>query len=218
MKIWLDTIAFDVIADSVKTGMISGVTTNPSILAGAGNVPKTLRHILELQPGPVAVQVTSKDAEGMIEEGKRIFDFSDRMVVKIPVNYNGLIAMEVLQKEGIPLLGTAVVLPVQALLVRNHDLPYMSPYFSHMGENAKEALQKMQEILKNAKTKILAASFREVEQILTCALLGIEMATIKPNLYKELVENHAVVEAFVERFSTEWSQRHGIVSIKELLS
>lgn len=89
MQIWLDTIDLDVIEDSVKTGIVCGVTTNPSILSHTENVFETISTLLEIQPGPVAVQVTSSSSEGMVEEGKFISQFSPRMVVKVPINRNG---------------------------------------------------------------------------------------------------------------------------------
>lgn len=217
MQIWLDTIDFDTISDAVKTGIISGVTTNPSILSKASNIQETLSRLLDIQPGPVAVQVTSQTPEDIIEEAQAIFEFSSRIIVKIPVNYSGLIAMNALKKDNIPLLGTAVLYPAQALLAANQELDYIAPYFGHMGEHADETLKTIVEMLKTTKTKVLAASLRKLDHIITCNLLGVEAITIKPDLYRQLVTNQQAVEKFSEQFSSDWQQRHGEITIKEAL-
>lgn len=212
MEIWLDTIDLEIIADAVKTGIISGITTNPSILSYAKDPFETIKRLLDLQPGPVAVQVTSQDVENMTEEAYAISSLSPRMIVKIPVNYNGLLAMKAL--KGIPILGTTILYPSQALLARQHELDYIAPYFSHMGENAQETLKKMIELLNGSKTKTLVASIKEVDHVVACALLGAEAVTIKSDLYRKLVENQASIGKFLEKFDSDWKQRHGKKSIK----
>lgn len=221
MEIWLDTIDVHVIADGVETGIISGVTTNPSILSRAQNVRETAKRLLDLQKGPVAIQVTGKTPEEMVEEARHIYQYSNRMIVKIPVSRKGLIAMKELQKEQIPVLGTAILYPIQALLAANMDVAYLSPYFCHMGDlgNAFETLKTMVNLVRasNQKTKILVASLKHIDHILYCALLGVDAITIKPELYNKLVADFPVVEGFTEKFLSEWMQAHGPSSIKEAL-
>ena len=131
MEIWLDTIDEDVITDGVKTGVLAGVTTNPSILSNAHNVLETLTRLLDIQSGPVAVQVTSSDPLAMVDEGMRIFELSSRFIIKVPINRNGLIAIKQLQSEKGPRhghrrfislssaagisLGVAISLPILAI-------------------------------------------------------------------------------------------------------
>ncbi|MDR3624619.1 MAG: transaldolase family protein [Chlamydiales bacterium] len=212
MEIWLDTIDENVITDAVKTGIISGVTTNPTILSKANNVLDTIKMLLDVQPGPVTIQVTSPNAENMIEEGIRIFELSSRMIVKIPINKNGLIAIQKLQEDNIPILGTAILYPSQVLLAQAQQIPYIAPYFSHMGstEHAQATLKTMKEILcmSNSPTKILLASLREVDQIIYAALLGIEAATIKPDLYYKLLTDDPVVDTLLKQHSSDWQGAH----------
>jgi TalC/MipB family fructose-6-phosphate aldolase len=221
MKIWLDTIDFEVVAEGAKTGIISGITTNPSILSNTQNVPDTLRRLLDIQPGPIAVQVTSHTVENMIEEAQAIFEFSHRMVVKIPVNHNGLLAIEHLKKSGIPILGTGILFATQALLAINHNVAYIAPYFHHIKDvgDPFETLKTIANLAKttDSSTKILVASLKHLEDIIYCALLGVEAITIKPQLYHQLVANHAIVENFSQKFFSDWMQTHGQVSIKEVL-
>jgi transaldolase len=219
MEIWLDTIDEDAIADAAKIGIISGVTTNPSILSCTKNIFHTLSRLLDLQPGPVAVQVTSLDPEEMIEEGLRIFEFSPRMIVKVPVNRNGLIAMRQLRCEKVPVLGTGILFPTQALLASNLRTSYIAPYFSHIDDVgcSHATLKTIVEMLRLSTTKILAASLKNLEQINFCASLGIAAVTIKADLYYKLMEDHPIVEGFFQRFLADWSETHGDLSIKEAL-
>jgi len=222
MKIFLDTINLNCVRSGVKTGIISGVTTNPSILSKAKNVRDTLLQLLDLQEGPVAVQVTSNEPHDMIEEGRSIHQFSSRMIVKVPVNHHGLITMRQLRQEGIPVLGTGIFHPAQALLAANHGAAYISPYFSHMGEmgNAFETLKSIVDILKlhNHSTQILAASLRQLDHLAYCALIGIEAVTIKDDLYEKLIAEHPLLDNFSKKFSNDWKEAHGNASIKDFLA
>jgi TalC/MipB family fructose-6-phosphate aldolase len=221
MEIWLDTINLDVIEDAVKTGIISGVTTNPSILSGTKDIAQTLRSLLDIQPGPVAVQVTSQTSEDIIKEARAIFEFSNRIVVKIPINHHGLIAIAELKKHEIPILGTSILFTTQALLAANHNVAYIAPYFSAIAEvsNPLETLKTMSEIIRiyGSSTKILVASLRELEHVISCALLGVASITIKPTLYQQLVAKQSIVEDFSQKFFADWLQTHGNISIKEAL-
>lgn len=222
MEIWLDTIDEDVIADAVKTGVIAGVTTNPSILSNANNVSDTLLRLLEIQQGPVAVQVTSSDPLAMIEEGKRISEFSSRLIVKVPINRHGLIAIKELHRDRIPILGTGIIFPTQALLASYAEVAYIAPYFSHMGDvgDAGAMLKNMIDILQATKssTKILAASLKQLDHLILCASLGISAVTIKPDLYHKLMADYPIVEGFSQRFLFDWAETHGKLSIKDALN
>lgn len=221
MQIWLDTIDEEVVADGAKTGIIAGVTTNPSILSQAENVYGTLTALLALQPGPVAVQVTAADSDGMFEEGLRIAEFSPRMVVKVPINHQGLIAIRRLHQEKVPVLGTGILFPTQALLAFNHGTSYISPYFSHMGDvgDAFAALKTMVDILRatGSSAKMLVASLRQLDHILYCASLGVDGVTIKPDLYHKLTAYQPAVEGFTQKFLSDWTKTHGEVSIQDVL-
>lgn len=222
MQFWLDTVNLEAVKRAVNAGIIAGITTNPSILARATNIPETLRQLLNLQQGPVAVQVTGQTAKEMVAEGRQIAAFSDRMIVKIPVNHEGLSAIKQLCADGIQVLGTGVSHPTQALLAANVGAAYIAPYYCHIGTptEAKETLKNIKEILSvNAmKTKILVASLRQLEDIVFCALLGVEAVTIKENLLDLLLAEQPVLEKFSHVFQADWKQAHGNVSIKDVLA
>lgn len=222
MEIWLDTTDLRVVADAVKTGLLSGVTTNPSILSKEAHIKDSLSRLLEIQSGPVAVQVTSNDPVEMLDQGRAMVEFSNRIIVKIPVTYNGLIAMEQLRKEAIPTMGTTVLSAKQALLASALDTSYIAPYFSHMGEfsQAAEKLKSMVNILRSngSKTKVLVASLKEMEHLIFCAQTGLDAVTIKPELFQQLIADDLIVEGFLEKFASEWKSAHGATCIKRALA
>lgn len=221
MEIWLDTINVELAAKASRCGIISGITTNPSLLSKSPNVNKTLTGLLKAQPGPVAVQVTGQTAAEMSDEGKHIFDFSDRMIIKVPVSSQGLEAIHLLCSEKIPVLGTGVFYPAQALLAAKLGVKYIAPYYAHINEigNAYDTLKTIKEMFGSHgyPAKILAASVRTLDDFIKCAHLGIEAVTIKDELYHALVAEPALLEKFNQKFSSEWCNAHGNVSIKYFL-
>lgn len=218
----VSTVNLEAVEDAAKTSIISGITTNPSILSKVKNVPETLHQLLKLQAGPVAVQVTSPDVDNMVEEGKRIFGFSNRLIIKVPVTKNGLIAIRKLHHEKIPVLGTGIFHPTQALLATNYGAVLISPYFNHIGDigNANEVLKTIASLVQSRdfQTKILVASLKSLEDLIFCALIGVDAVTIKDVLYYKLVSDHHSLEKISQKFLSDWKHAHGDVSIKDLLS
>ncbi len=221
MQIWLDSIHLEFIVAAQKLGTISGVTTNPSLLAAAKNVKHTLEAILEVQPGLVAVQVVAEDVSGMIDEAQRLFAFSQRLIVKIPVNINGILAMRQLKEQKIPFLATGVISPAQALLAARHEAMFIAPYFSHMGDsgNSRGSLQTIQNILKmnSYPSKLLVASLRHIEDIVFCAEIGVDAVTLKEDLYSTWTADSEALEKIAHKFRTDWQRVHGNAGFKDLL-
>jgi len=152
----------------------------------------------------------------------RIFEFSSRMIIKVPINRNGLIAIKQLRHAQVPVLGTGILFSTQALLASNQGASYISPYFGHIGGigDAFAILKTMVEILRvnESSTKILVASLRELDHIIFCASLGVAAVTIKPDLYYKLIADHPAVEGFSQGFLSDWIQTHGQSSIKDAFS
>lgn len=223
MQIWLDTIDFRLIADAVQRGVIAGVTTNPSILSCSENVSDTLKTLLEIQPGPLAVQVVSNNPGEMIEEGRSLFNISSRIIIKVPVTQGGLIAINQLRREKIPVMGTGVIYVAQALLASNLEATYVALYFSRIINEVGEACATLKAIvdmyrINQSKTKILVASIKRLDHLLFCASLGIDAVTIKAELYETLIAESSIVQSFSQKFSQDWKQAYGNSSIKQTLS
>lgn len=197
MEIWLDTIDVEFVKEC--EGLIAGVTTNPTLLAQAKDVPGVLKALLNVQGGHVAVQVTRDSVEGMIAEGRAIRDFSKRCIVKVPVTRKGLHVIRTLKQEGVVVMATAVVEPSQALLAGILEVDYVAPYFSHMGPDALEKLKIMKHCFLG---KILAASVKEVKDVVACSC--VEAVTLKPELFRQLMNSN--VEELLKKFSDNWRE------------
>lgn len=209
MEIWLDTIDLATIEKALKMGLLHGVTTNPSILSKAENRQETVRAVLSAQPGPVTVQVVALDTPTMVEQGRKLRAFSPKIIVKVPVTAAGLEAIHILSKENIPVMGTVIFHPNQALLAAIAGASYVAPYFSRMqksGDNPLIQIESMMKMMRQYqfKTKVLAASLKTTEQIRACAELGFHAVTVKEDLFGELVETHELTAFAVEQFQDEW--------------
>lgn len=222
MEIWLDTAELNIVMRAAKKGMIKGITTNPSILAKVKHLSSVLLELLQLQEGPIAIQVTSSSAPEMVEEGRHIAAFSDRMIVKIPVTKEGLIAMRTLQREGISILATGIFEESQVLLAANVGVTFVTPYFSHIAQqkNPIDVLMNMQSILTkgNYASKLLVASVKELNDLIFLATLGAFAATIKEDLYTKLIAHHPHQEEALAKQLSDWGKTHGDLSIKEVLT
>lgn len=222
MEIWLDTPDLNVVMRAAKKGIVKGVTTNPSILAKVKHISETIRQLLKLQDGPVTIQVTSVEADEMIEEGRRIAEFSDRMVVKIPVCKEGLIAMRTLEKEGVSILATGIFHESQLLLAANLGVTFVTPYFSRIAKerDAFQAIRNMLAILDKGgyESKLLVASVKEINHLIFLAEVGTFAATIKEDLFAKLIATDPLQEELSEQFRSDWKRAHGDISIKDILT
>lgn len=210
MEIWLDTCNSETIATACRLGIIDGITTNPSILASAKENPhQTIHHLLDIQSGPVTVQVTADDADGMVKEAMSWRYLSDRLIIKIPVIQEGLAAIRILVQEGIPTMATAVFQPNQALLAAIAGAEYVAPYVCRMfdeGIDAYVALETIAAIYKrySFKTKILAAALRTTDQITACASMGLDAVTLKSSLFAEFIADDKATCKALRAFSEDW--------------
>jgi transaldolase len=222
MEIWLDTIDITAIEQAALLGLLTGVTTNPGILSTAERAEDTLIQLLQVQPGKVAVQVIATMWDQMVEEGKRLFSFSDRFIIKIPVNQEGLRAIRHLSQVGIPTLGTAIFHPRQAFLAALAGADYVAPYFSHMvreGIDAFAALKVMRELFdaQMIATKIMIASLKQLDEIMKSAAMGIEAATLPVDLFTAFVGEDPLSEAATWKLHQKWRQSFGDVLISGMM-
>lgn len=210
MEIWLDTCDSEIILNAKRLGILHGVTTNPSILAKAGeDHDKIISNLLEVQNGPVAVQVTAYNAESMIKQGLALRSISDRIIVKVPVVQDGLAAIRYLSRENVRVMATAIFQPQQALLAALAGADYVAPYVGRMldeGMDAFDALDSMKSIYKSYqfKTKILAAALRTPEQVMVCARMGIQAVTLKSTLFSQFTADSELTLNCLNVFAEDW--------------
>ena len=212
MEIWLDTIDRDLITLGNSLGIISGITTNPSLIADPlKNVETILSDLLKLQDGPIAVQVTATTYRIIIEQAERLRDFSEKIIIKIPVTQEGLKATAILTRRGFPIMSTAVFTPFQALFACQLGVHYIAPYYSQIekaGGNPSELFATVQCILNHYDfdTKILAASLKDPDHILDCLDMGIDSITLKKELFETLLNDNPLTLDHLKKFSKDWDQ------------
>jgi TalC/MipB family fructose-6-phosphate aldolase len=212
MEIWLDTTDIEIVKDAYQRGILHGITTNPSVIAKSG---KTLEDIiqtmLDIQDGPIAIQVVSENSREMIRQAEILTAHSPRVIIKIPASSEGLRTIHTLTQERIPVMATAIFDPTQALLAYKAGAHYIAPYIGRItdrGLNVFESLRAMQTIQKNYgyETKILAAGIRTKDFVLYCAEHNLAAVTINETIYKELIAGHPGTQEAIDKFSEEWAQ------------
>lgn len=212
MKLIIDDAHIDLIKHIYEFYPIDGVTTNPSILAKVGRSPYDVLTEIRSFIGDKAelhVQVTAKDAEGMIEDAHFIVQkLGKTTYVKIPAVPEGFKAMKALTKEDILVTATAIYTPMQGFLAAKCGASYSAPYINridNMGYDGVHVAKSIHDIFKNngLKTEVLAASFKNSQQILELCKYGIGAATAAPSVIEGLVKNQAITSAvddFVKDF------------------
>lgn len=212
MKLMIDDAHMELIKHIYEFYPVDGVTTNPSILAKSGKNPyEVLREIRAFigEEAELHVQAVSKSAEGMVREAHRIIEeLGQSTYVKIPSVPEGFRAMQVLKKEGIRITATAVYTPMQAFLAGKCGALYAAPYINridNMGYNGIQIAKHIHDIFKNnhLETEVLAASFKNSQQLLELCEYGIGAATVAPEVIEGLVKNQAItaaVEDFIQDF------------------
>lgn len=210
MDIWLDTTHIQTIKKAVKLGVLSGVTTNPTLLAQSKrDIEEVLEDLLHHQEGPVTVQVVSNDVNEMVQQGQNFYSLSNRLIIKVPMTENGLEVIHLLSRQGIPTMATVIFHPRQALMAALAGADYVAPYLGRLekaGEDPWAILKNIAHMFSiyRLNTKILGASLQTVEQGLKCAEIGIYGITVKDELFEKLIENDPMTVQSVEQFTKDW--------------
>lgn len=212
MELWLDSIHLNLVKKANDLNVLTGVTTNPAILAACENVEETLTSLLEIQEGPITCQVTMSDARGMIQQALAYERISERIIVKIPVTQEGLKAIHALAEKDIDTMATVIFDYRQYLLASKAGATYAAPYYSSIlnaGNNAEKELQRMCTYKQHygLKTKILAASIKDFQQLETCLDLGVDAITLKDDLFLKFIEDHPLTVERIQKFHETWDSR-----------
>lgn len=205
MKFFIDTANVDEIRKGLEMCLVDGVTTNPSLLAKEKKDPDaTVKEIVSLVPGPVNLEVISKDSKGMIEEGRRLAAIGNNVVVKIPMTEEGMKAVNVLSSEKIKTNVTLIFQPLQALIAAKAGADYVSPFVGRLDDISEAGMQIVEQIVTiytnyGYETEIIVASVRNPLHVLHAALMGADIATIPFGVIKQLM-NHPLTDIGLERF------------------
>lgn len=212
MKFFIDTGDIDEIRESCDSGLVDGVTTNPSLVAGSGKDFKSLiAEICELTPGHVSAEVLATDCETMLKEAKVLSAIADNVCIKLPLTQEGLKACKILSNEGIATNVTLCFSALQALLAAKAGATYVSPFIGRLddiGQSGSELISDIVTIYDNypeLDTQILAASIRGPQHVLDAALCGAHVATLPPKILRQMAQ-HPLTDKGLAGFMKDWEK------------
>ncbi|MGA2368455.1 MAG: fructose-6-phosphate aldolase [Dehalococcoidia bacterium] len=218
MRLFLDTANVEHIKHGARLGVVSGVTTNPSLVSKEGkvNYKKLVQEICSIIPGPVSTEVISQDVSGMVSEAREIAKWASNVVVKIPAGLEGTEVTHILAKEGIKVNYTLCFSVNQALLAALAGAAYVSPFVGRLddiGENGMSLVEDIVQVYRqypDIKTEVIAASIRHPQHCLAAARAGSHIATVPYAVLLQMAK-HPLTEAGCAQFLDDWCKVMGNV-------
>jgi transaldolase len=211
MKIFLDTANVEEIKEGVSYGVIDGVTTNPSLIAkeNKGFIP-LIEEIIRIVPGPVSVEVTATDADEMIKQAKEYARISENVVIKVPINLEGLKVVKTLADLDIKTNVTLIFSTSQALLAAKAGATYVSPFVGSIDDisgNGMVLIEDIMQVLDNYMfdTEVIVASVRHPLHFVQSAMIGAHVATIPFAILKKLLD-HPLTDNGMKKFLEDWQK------------
>jgi transaldolase len=212
MKFFVDTADVAEIRELAATGLVDGVTTNPTLVAKAGrNFREIVAEICELVPGPVSAEVAATDLDGMLKEGRALAKIAGNVTVKVPLTWEGLKACKALTSEGTMVNVTLCFSANQALLAAKAGATFVSPFVGRLDDTGADGMELVREIrtiydnYAELGTQILAASIRNVLHVKAAAMIGADVATLPPAVLRALVA-HPLTDKGLELFLSDWKK------------
>lgn len=211
MKFFVDTADIADIKDLASTGLLDGVTTNPSLIAKSGrDFIEVVSEICAIVEGPVSAEVTALDSATMLKEGRRLAKLANNIAVKVPLTWDGLKTCKALTSEGIMVNVTLCFSANQALLAAKAGATFISPFIGRLDDINLDGLELIEEIRTiydnyNFETEILAASIRTANHVKEVALIGADVATVPPSVLRSLAK-HPLTDAGLEQFLADWKK------------
>ena len=211
MELFIDTAEIEEIKSLNITGLIDGVTTNPSLIAKSGrNIVETIAEICSEVTGPVSAEVTATDFDTMIKEGRKLSAIAENVAIKVPLTFDGLRACKVFSEDGIMVNVTLCFSAAQAILAAKSGASFISPFIGRLDDIGSDGMNLISEIteiyeIHGFETKVLAASIRSVQDIINVAKLGADVATIPPKFLKAMY-NHPLTDKGLADFLSDWKK------------
>ena len=210
MKLFIDTANIDEIREINEWGILSGVTTNPSLIAKEGRVFRdVINEIVQIVDGPISAEVISLDAEGMVREARELAKIHKNIVIKIPITEEGLKAVHILAAEGIKTNVTLIFSAAQALLAAKAGATYVSPFVGRLNDIAENGMSLISDIALifenyGLATEIIAASIRGPQDVVDAAKYGAHIATVPYKVLRQMVK-HPLTDNGIQRFLADWA-------------
>ncbi len=212
MQFFVDTADVGEIKALTETGMLDGVTTNPSLIMKAGRpMLDVIAEIAELVDGPVSAEVTATEAEKMIAEGKKLAAIAPNIAVKLPLTWDGLKACRTLTGDGHMVNVTLCFSAAQALLAAKAGATFISPFIGRLDDMGLDGMKLIEDIraiydnYEDLQTEILAASIRTVNHVQQAAIAGADVATLPPAVLSKLID-HPLTDKGLAQFLADWEK------------
>jgi transaldolase len=211
MKFFLDTANLNEIRDVASTGLLDGITTNPTLISKEGNpFEQQLLKICSLVDGPVSAETVSPDAAGMIEEGRHLARLHKNIVVKCPMTREGLKATKMLSDEGIRVNVTLVFSATQALMAAKAGATFVSPFVGRLDDTSQDGMALIKDVVGifsnyDFKTEVLVASVRHPIHVIQAGLIGADICTMPAKVFEQMMR-HPLTDRGVEQFLKDWEK------------
>lgn len=211
MKFFVDSAEIDEIRALAETGMVDGVTTNPSLILKSGrDIVEVTREICGVVDGPVSAEVTALEAEQMIEQGRKLAKIADNIAIKVPLTWEGLKACKALTGEGRMVNVTLCFSANQAILAAKAGATFISPFVGRLDDinsDGMELIADIRQIYDNYgfRTEILTASVRSVNHVTAAARIGADVVTAPPAVLKKLAD-HPLTDKGLDAFLKDWAK------------
>jgi len=212
MKFFVDTAETDKIRDLAETGLVDGVTTNPSLVAKSGrDFTEVVKEICSIVDGPVSAEVTAMETGAMVEEGRKLAQIASNVAIKVPLTWDGLKACRALTQGGTMVNVTLCFSANQALLAAKAGATFISPFIGRLddiGEDGMQLIRDIRTIYDNydtLDTQILTASIRSDDHVKQAALAGSDVATVPPDVLRGLSQ-HALTDKGLAAFLADWEK------------
>jgi len=211
MKFFIDTANIEEIKEGLNLGMVDGVTTNPSLIAKEKKgFELVVKEILKSVEGPVSLEVVSLEAKAMFAEGKKLAEWGDNVVIKVPLCTEGLKATKMFADAGIDVNETLIFSPLQALIAAKAGARYVSPFVGRLDDIAHDGMELVEQILTiydnyGYETEVIVASIRHPRHVLDAALMGADIATIPFKVITQLAQ-HPLTDKGIKMFLEDWKK------------
>jgi len=220
VRIFLDTANIDQIKQGVKLGVVSGVTTNPTLVSkeGVADYEAVIREVCSIVPGPVSVEVTVNEPKAMLEQARDIATWADNVMVKIPSTIEGLEVISTLAKENIKINMTLCFSLNQAILGALAGATYVSPFVGRLDDVGHDGMALVKDIVEvfkyyQLKTEVLAASIRHPLHCVAAAKAGAHIATVPFSVLMQMMK-HPLTDVGIEHFLSDWKRGMGRSEVK----